>query len=133
MLDSPLDSRRSEQELSYRAISLTEGCETQDDGSLFDLGCLEQFLLIWPVSPAKVQHGIPIMAALSSVPEPLRPCPFCGLVDGVPHETQEGCIAALQTEIGRMRGILAHLTPAGARVAETPEEDPPVPIRLALD
>ena len=90
-------------------------------------------MLIWPVSPAKVQHGIPIMAALSSVPEPLRPCPFCGLVDGVPHETQEGCIAALQTEIGRMRGILAHLTPAGARVAETPEEDPPVPIRLALD
>jgi hypothetical protein len=73
------------------------------------------------------------MAALSKVPEPLRPCPFCGLVDGVPHETQEGCIAALHTEIGRMRGILAHLKPAGARAEETAEDDPPVAIRLALD
>jgi hypothetical protein len=43
------------------------------------------------------------------------PCPFCGVVTNVPHETQEGCIAALQEEIARVRGILEHSTPTGHR------------------
>ena len=28
-------------------------------------------------------------------------CPFCGIASEVPHETQEGCIHALQAEITR--------------------------------
>jgi len=53
---------------------------------------------------------------------------------GVPHESQEGCIAALHTEILRMRGILEHLRPAGiSRLTEDPDNDPPVAVRLLLD
>jgi uncharacterized Zn finger protein (UPF0148 family) len=37
-------------------------------------------------------------------------CPFCGTVTEVPHETQEGCIEALQREIARVRDILEHST-----------------------
>jgi len=74
------------------------------------------------------------MSALPNVPAPTQPCPFCGVIAEVPHETQEGCIAALHTEIGRMRGILATLKPAGVRrLAENPENDPPIAVRLALD
>jgi hypothetical protein len=36
----------------------------------------------------------------------LNPCPFCGVVTSVPHETQEGCIEALHKEIARIREIL---------------------------
>jgi hypothetical protein len=35
-----------------------------------------------------------------------NPCPFCGVVTEVPHETQEGCIEALHKEIARVREIL---------------------------
>jgi hypothetical protein len=38
-------------------------------------------------------------------------CPFCGIVTDGPHETQEGCIEALQREIARVRKILEHSTP----------------------
>jgi hypothetical protein len=44
---------------------------------------------------------------------PVRACPFCGIVTDVPHETQEGCIEALQAEIARMRGILQHVKGPG--------------------
>ncbi len=40
---------------------------------------------------------------------PLQTCPFCGIATNVPHETQEGCIEALQAEIARVRGILQHV------------------------
>jgi hypothetical protein len=33
-------------------------------------------------------------------------CPFCGVSTEVPHDTQEGCIEALNAEIARMRAIL---------------------------
>ena len=73
------------------------------------------------------------MPALPKVPA-LNPCPFCGVIADVPHETQEGCIAALHTEIGRMRGLLANLKPAGvARAVEEQAEASPAVIRLALD
>jgi hypothetical protein len=48
----------------------------------------------------------------SKAPPPPGGCPFCGVPSLVPHESQEGCIAALHAEIGRMRGILATLRPA---------------------
>ena len=35
-----------------------------------------------------------------------RVCPFCGVATDVPHETQEGCIEALQAEIARLRVVL---------------------------
>ena len=38
-----------------------------------------------------------------------RICPFCGLATDVPHETQQGCIAALHGEIARMRQVLDHV------------------------
>ena len=73
------------------------------------------------------------MSALPKVPA-LNPCPFCGVRADVPHETQEGCIAALHTEIARMRGLLATLKPAGvARTADDQDEALPAAIRLALD
>jgi hypothetical protein len=56
---------------------------------------------------------------------PARACPFCGVVTDVPHETQAGCIEALQVEIARMRGILDHLRPLDAlatRPAAPPDE-----------
>jgi hypothetical protein len=60
------------------------------------------------------------------------PCPFCGVVAEVPHESQEGCIAALHAEIGRMRGILSHLRPAGVPPALATDEDRPAAIRISL-
>jgi hypothetical protein len=33
-------------------------------------------------------------------------CPFCGVVTETPHETQAGCIVALNGEIARMRAVL---------------------------
>lgn len=33
-------------------------------------------------------------------------CPFCGVVTETPHETQTGCIEALNAEIARMRAVL---------------------------
>ena len=61
-------------------------------------------------------------------------CPFCGVATPVPHETQAGCIAALHSEIGRVRGILATLKPAGADpLTEAPEDAAPASIRLSID
>lgn len=37
-------------------------------------------------------------------------CPFCGMATDVPHESQDGCIAALQAEIARTRQILQNVT-----------------------
>jgi hypothetical protein len=37
---------------------------------------------------------------------PMLTCPFCGIPADAPHETQEGCIEALQAEIARVRAIL---------------------------
>ena len=37
-------------------------------------------------------------------------CPFCGIVSGHPHETQEACIDALQAEIRRTRQVLERVT-----------------------
>jgi len=61
-------------------------------------------------------------------------CPFCGVATKVPHETQEGCIAALREEIGRMRGILANLKPTGVPGAGSPADENHAPsIGLALN
>ena len=37
-------------------------------------------------------------------------CPFCGLATELPHESQEGCIAALNAEIARIRHVLESVT-----------------------
>jgi hypothetical protein len=71
------------------------------------------------------------MCALRTGPAPLRACPFCGVASDVNHETQEGCIAALQSEIARMRSILSHLKPAG--VPQADEQESPRTARLALE
>lgn len=65
------------------------------------------------------------MTGPNRVPLGGRVCPFCGVATDVPHETQAGCIAALHDEIGRMRGILAHLKPANRETAdgESPGSD----------
>ena len=60
-------------------------------------------------------------------------CPFCGVATPVPHETQEGCIAALHNEIGRMRGILATLKPAAVTRHEDPDNSAAATVRLSLD
>ena len=61
-------------------------------------------------------------------------CPFCGVATPVPHETQASCIAALHSEIGRVRGILATLRPAGSDpLAEAADDAVPASIRLFTD
>jgi hypothetical protein len=47
-------------------------------------------------------------------------CPFCGVLTEVPHETQEGCIEALQAEIARVRAVLNQVHSA---VVPTPSSD----------
>jgi hypothetical protein len=36
-------------------------------------------------------------------------CPFCGTGTDLPHETQEACIAALHSEISRIRQVVGRL------------------------
>ena len=73
------------------------------------------------------------MTGLPTVPAAAHTCPFCGVATAVPHETQEGCIAALHSEIGRMRHILATTRPAGVSpLADAPDDRTPA-IRLTLD
>jgi hypothetical protein len=38
-------------------------------------------------------------------------CPFCGAITGLPHESQEACIVALQEEIARTREIVERVKP----------------------
>ncbi len=39
----------------------------------------------------------------------LMSCPFCGTGTDLPHDTQESCIAALHSEISRMRRVVERL------------------------
>lgn len=55
------------------------------------------------------------MSGAPKTPPGAGSCPFCGVATRVPHESQEGCIAALQEEIGRMRGLLANTSSGGER------------------
>jgi hypothetical protein len=73
------------------------------------------------------------MSGLPQVPFSIRACPFCGLATDVNHETQEGCIAALHAEIGKMRDILASSRPAGAPAVQTIDADAPRTVRISLD
>ena len=54
-------------------------------------------------------------------------CPFCGVVTDTPHETQEGCIEALNAEITRMRAVLEQVrsavVPGPAPTEEEAEDD----------
>ena len=40
----------------------------------------------------------------------VKVCPFCGVVSEGPHETQQACIDALQSEIARTRQVLQNVT-----------------------
>ena len=51
-------------------------------------------------------------------------CPFCGIVGEAPHETQEACIAALQSEIARTRKVLETVTERLPAASIAQEEDP---------
>ena len=51
-------------------------------------------------------------------------CPFCGMATDLPHESQEGCIAALHAEIRRTRQILENVTEP-LRAPAIAEEDEP--------
>jgi hypothetical protein len=50
-------------------------------------------------------------------------CPFCGIVTEAPHETQRGCILALNEEIARMRAVLDHVRSAAVPGPSEPEEE----------
>ena len=52
-------------------------------------------------------------------------CPFCGVVTDTPHESQQGCLAALSAEIARLRAVLAHVH--SARVPPPPFDEPDDP------
>ena len=54
---------------------------------------------------------------------PAKACPFCGIVSEVPHETQEGCIEALQAEISRMRDILQSVKGPGLAAPTVQDRD----------
>ena len=50
-------------------------------------------------------------------------CPFCGVATDVPHETQAGCIGALQAEIDRTRRVLQRVTEPLPPPTTSVEED----------
>lgn len=50
-------------------------------------------------------------------------CPFCGVMTTTPHETQEGCIEALNAEIARMRTLLGQVQSAAVPGPLVFEED----------
>ena len=54
-------------------------------------------------------------------------CPFCGVATDAPHETQEGCIGALNAEIAKMRAVLEQVhsaaVPGPARQDADESED----------
>jgi hypothetical protein len=51
-------------------------------------------------------------------------CPFCGTGTDLPHETQEACIAALHSEISRIRQVVGRLNrPAFADAPARLESD----------
>ena len=72
------------------------------------------------------------MSPQPTVPFSARVCPFCGLAADGPHEKQEGCILALQAEIGRVRGILANLKAAGIQQAPTASGEKSGPVRVTV-
>ena len=51
-------------------------------------------------------------------------CPFCGVVTESPHETQQGCLDALQAEITRLRSVLEHVQSAGVQAPKDPSDLP---------
>ncbi len=51
-------------------------------------------------------------------------CPFCGVVSDAPHETQQACIEALQSEIARTRQVLRNVTEPLPPAAIAEEKDP---------
>jgi hypothetical protein len=54
-------------------------------------------------------------------------CPFCGVVTEIPHENQQGCVAALAEEVARLRRVLEQSEPAGVPGPVEPDEPPPDP------
>jgi hypothetical protein len=55
----------------------------------------------------------------------LMSCPFCGTGTGLPHETQEACIAALHSEISHIRRVVERLNGpafAEASAGQTPDD-----------
>ena len=50
-------------------------------------------------------------------------CPFCGVASDVPHDTQTGCIDALQAEIARTRRVLQRVTEPLPPPTTSEEED----------
>jgi len=54
-------------------------------------------------------------------------CPFCGVVTEIPHESQQGCLDALEAEIARLRTVLEHSEPVTVPAPPTDDDDPPAP------
>ena len=50
-------------------------------------------------------------------------CPFCGVSTETPHETQEGCIEALNAEIAKMRAVLEQVRSAAVPGPAADPED----------
>ena len=51
-------------------------------------------------------------------------CPFCGVVSDGPHESEEACIAALQSEIDQTRKVLENVTEPLPSASIAEEHDP---------
>lgn len=51
-------------------------------------------------------------------------CPFCGVLSEAPHETQQACIAALQSEIDQTRRALESVSEPGPSQSMAEEQDP---------
>ena len=51
-------------------------------------------------------------------------CPFCGVISEIPHETQQACIEALQSEIKRTREVLDNVTEPLPAASIAQDQDP---------
>ena len=54
-------------------------------------------------------------------------CPFCGVETDVAHETQQGCIDALRSEILRVRDILQNVRTFDVPAPPDGAEEPAIP------
>ena len=61
-------------------------------------------------------------------------CPFCGVESDVAHETQQGCIDALRSEILRVRDILQNVRTFDVpRPVDVPEEPSALPDDIEIE
>ena len=75
----------------------------------------------------------PFRGTCDVLSSPNMECPFCGIVTGEPHQSEEACIAALHSEIDRVRVVVDCLRSAVVPGPAEPVDEPEPALPLAGD